>query len=152
MNEIFVSVILPSIFGSLGAAGIAIMYDAEWKRFGYSALAAFISTAIFEVFDLYFKIESHKLFVASLAAAIVLAVYSDVMAHVLKMPATALLIPGVLPLVPGRSLYYATLSAINSSPEALTYAGEAIYIALGVAVGIVFVTFVMRRIIFIKRK
>ena len=50
----------------------------------------------------------------SLVATLVVALLSEVLARVLKAPATIFLIVGIIPLVPGGGLYYTMYYLVNS--------------------------------------
>lgn len=143
-------IIMPVLTGAIGVIGAGIVYNLEFKYFGFTALGAIISGLAYNLITVYV---TDSLFFTSLISAVVLALYCDIISHNIKAPATILLIPGILPLVPGGKLYYATLSLIKNQQEACTgYLRDALNIALGLAVGVVFVTFVMRRIVFVPKR
>ena len=75
--------------------------------------------------------------------AILITIYSEIWARVLKTPATTILMPTVIPLIPGGSLYYAMDAALrHDAPEFILKAQKAI----GLAVGIMIVTSLRRPI------
>lgn len=77
------------------------------------------------------------IFVSCLIASICVSVYAEVLARVLKAPATVFLIPGAIPLIPGRNLYYAMSSAVsNEWSLARMHSVQMIQFALGIAIGI----------------
>ena len=93
-------------------------------------------------------------FTSCFVASAVGALYSQVMARVLRAPATVFLVPAVIPLVPGRALYYTMSNALQGNSVtaeswAATTAAEALAIAFGMvailfAVGVI-VTVIRRR-------
>ena len=61
------------------------------------------------------------------------------------MPTTAFIMPSVISLVPGGSLYYTLLHLINKdSASALTSGTNTLLTAGGIAVGIVIVSVIMK--------
>lgn len=78
---------------------------------------------------------------AAFAATILVTLYAEIMARVLKRPAPSFLLMGLLPLVPGGSIYRAMLHLVNNRrPEATASAFEAFTLAAAMAGGVVFVT------------
>lgn len=77
------------------------------------------------------------IFLATMFAGALTVLYSELMARVRKTPASHYLIVGLIPLVPGGSLYYCMSYAIQGElDKARMYGGEAAQYALGIAVGI----------------
>ena len=75
--------------------------------------------------------------------AILITIYSEIWARVLKTPTTTILMPTVIPLIPGGSLYYAMDAALrHDAPEFILKAQKAI----GLAAGIMIVTSLRRPI------
>ena len=72
--------------------------------------------------------------------AILITIYSEIWARVLKTPATTILMPTVIPLIPGGSLYYAMDAALRHD------APEFILKAVALAAGIMIVTSLRRPI------
>ena len=79
-------------------------------------------------------------FLPPLFAAAFAVSYSELMAKALKTPATLFVIPAIIPLVPGGSLYYAMSCAVHRDmANASLYASRTLETALAVATGISFV-------------
>ena len=73
------------------------------------------------------------------AAAFALS-YSELMAKALKTPATLFVIPAIIPLVPGGSLYYTMSYAVHRDvANARLYGTRTLETALAIAAGISFV-------------
>ena len=83
--------------------------------------------------------------IAAFAASMVVSLCSNVLARVQKAPSTAFLIPGMLPLVPGvsiyRGVYYMTIS---DSAKSSHYLIEALQIAAMLAFGMLIMETVFR--------
>lgn len=88
-----------------------------------------------------------SLLLQNLIPAAVVTFYAEVLARIVKAPATVFLIPSIIPLVPGGRLYY-TMRAIvdGEGNDARVYAMETLVIALGIAVGIVVVSLIFYHI------
>lgn len=77
-----------------------------------------------------------KIFAAFLASLAV-AVFSHVAARVLKAPVTVFLIPGILPLVPGASIYNSVYYIIqDSQTQSSYYLAETLQIAGAIAMAV----------------
>lgn len=87
-------------------------------------------------------------FAACFLAAATGALYSQIMARTMHAPATVFLVPAIIPLVPGRALYYTLSSLLHSRPDLVsgwgtTTALEALAIALGMVVVLIAVSAVV---------
>ena len=92
-------------------------------------------------------------FFSCLIAATVGAIYAQIMARVMRAPAAVFLIPAVIPLVPGRALYYTISSAMHAEPELMSQWGTTAALeALAIALGMVLVILAVGAIKSISRK
>ena len=81
----------------------------------------------------------------TLCAAIVIAVYSEVMARVRRCPVTGYLLVGIFPLVPGGGVYYTMEHAINGEIELfLSTFLHTLGVAGALAVGVLLVSSLVR--------
>ena len=79
------------------------------------------------------------------AAALVISVYSEIMARVHKSPVTLYLICSLLPLVPGGGIYYTMEYCINGNTDAFLQTGlHTMAIAGVLALGILLVSSIVR--------
>lgn len=77
--------------------------------------------------------------------ALVVSLYAEVMARVLKSPATVFIAPCLIPMVPGASLYYTMSHALNNNLAGFLDRGlVTVKIAAALAIGIIVSTVVMR--------
>ncbi len=134
----------------VGVLGYALMFGVGKKHFVFGILSAVLCCIAFEVSMLF----SWGTFVAAMVGSAVTTVYSYIMARVLKLPATFMIVLGILPLVPGARLYYTMLGLVNSDMEMFSVNGQAaLLLAAGIAVGIIAMTALFRPInALIKRK
>ena len=79
----------------------------------------------------------HAEFLSCLAAAAFAVIYAELLARSLKTPATLFVVPAILPLVPGGSLYYTMENAVHGRMEAARAFGtQTLVSALAIAAGI----------------
>lgn len=99
--------IIASFFGSFG---FAIIYNIRGRRVLIPAIGGAVFWAVYLVFLHFVNNEYLGFFVV----AILITIYSEIWARILKTPATTVLMPTVIPLIPGGSLYY----AMDAAPPA----------------------------------
>lgn len=80
---------------------------------------------------------SGRIFISGFAAAAFAAVYSEVLAFTKKAPTTLFVIPAVVPLIPGSTLYYTMSAVVNGRADEVSYYGSlTVQYALSIAAGI----------------
>ena len=90
--------------------------------------------------------------VGVLLSAFVLAVLSEVLARICKMPASIFLVLGIFPLVPGSDLYQMMAYGVQGDfAAAITHGGEAFVSIVLMAVAIAFVPAVFK-VLFSNKK
>lgn len=143
MTEQIIEILIIVISGVVGTLGIVLLFGVEGRKIPWTLLGAAISSAAYEIA---FRMGAGY-FIASLIAAALVASYSDVMAHLLKTPATVIITAGIVPLVPGGMLYYTMLGAVNSDATMFSEKGQGVLlVAAGLAVGVIVVTAISRPI------
>ena len=125
-----VSQLLSAFVGSLGFALIFGMR----KRYLFAAsLGALLGWGVYMLVDVLVG----DVFLPSLAAAAFALTYSEMMAKALKTPATLFVIPAIIPLVPGGSLFYTMSCAVHGDlANARLYGTRTGECALAIAAGI----------------
>ena len=132
------------IMAFLGTVGFALRFHLRKSLILPASIGGFISWGIYLIF---YEVFGYGYFVSALIACVCVAFYSEILARKLKAPANLFLIPGVVPLIPGSSLYYAMSYAVTGEMDiAKTYSLKMIEFALGIAIGIslVVAVFVMK--------
>ena len=137
MIEPIIDFVVLLVASTVGTFGITLLFGIEYKTIPWALLASVIACAAYEIaFAL-----GGGYFISSLIAAGLLAAYSDLFAHILKTPATVMIISGIVPLVPGGMLFYTMLGAVNSDMDMFSRNGRgALLVAAGLAIGIIGVT------------
>ena len=135
--------------GFLGSLGFSILFHIRGKKLLMASLGGLMSWTVFLLLAPLLPSEATRYFFASAAVTI----YAEVFARVMKTPTTTFLVPSLIPLIPGGSLYYTMNYALNEQWTA--FAGKAIYtleLALALALGIIAVTTLNRMVIVISKK
>ncbi len=90
---------------------------------------------------IYFALcEPLGMFVATFFGTVAIAIASRLLAIVRKTPVTLLLIPGMIPLVPGTAIYHTAYNFFVGAEEMFAkYAAETVKLAFAIVLGIVIV-------------
>ena len=117
----------------VGSLGFALIFGMRRRYLFASALGALLGWAVYLLADALLE----SAFLPPLFAAAFAVSYSELMAKALKTPATLFVIPAIIPLVPGGSLYYAMSYAVHRDLEnARIYGTRTGECALAIAAGI----------------
>ncbi|MDE7322138.1 MAG: threonine/serine exporter family protein [Lachnospiraceae bacterium] len=122
---------------AVGTLGYCLIINVKRNKIIYGCLGGMFSTFLYCV-----CVECGlSLLAQNLIPAAVATLYAEVLARIVKAPATVFLIPAIIPLVPGGRLYYTMSAIVDANADgAKLYARETLIIALGIAVGIVIVS------------
>lgn len=132
MNQTVIQ-LLAAFFGGLG---VGLLFGMRPRHLLPAALGGVLAWGVYLGMDALTDIE----FLACLVAAAVAVLYAEVMARLRKTPATLFVIPGIVPLVPGSSLYNTMSYAVRGEVEAArNYGTRTLLCALAIAAGISFV-------------
>lgn len=138
------------ISGTLGAASVCFFFNLRIKRLGWAVLASFV-TLIFYAGVQYAM--PNDTFVPIFTATLFVGILSEIMARVIKTPATVFLVPAIIAFVPGSSLYYAVESAVMGDMNGLgSWSVICVLTLLALAVGICTATVLFRLIAPVKLK
>ena len=126
-----------SFFISLG---FGFLYNLRGKKLIFGALGGALSWTVYLLMDQPGYSEAFRYFVVSFS----LAIYAEVLARMIKTPATTFLIPSLIPLVPGGSLYHTMRYGLNKRWYlCTTQAMYTLKLSLALALGIVAVLSVL---------
>ena len=129
------------IASTIGTMGIILQFGIEKRVMIWALISSVLCCAAYEISAML----GAGFFLSSFVASAVAAAYSDLMAHLVKVPATVMIIPGIVPLVPGGRLYYTMLGAVSEDMSLFSKNGSAaLQIAAGLAIGIIAVTAISR--------
>ena len=123
--------LITSFFGSLG---FSILFNVQKKNLFLCSLGGVFCCGVYLLFYEYFELH---LFLACLAAGATCQIYAEILARLLKAPATIFYIGALIPMIPGGSLYRTMEAAVSADlPLFLRRGYETAYTTLGLAVGI----------------
>lgn len=129
--------VLTIIASFLGSLGFSILYNVRGRRLLIPSIGGAVFWAIYLIFVHFVNNEYLGYFVV----AMLITVYSEIWARILKTPATTVLVPTVIPLIPGSALYYAMDAALREDFAFFIFkAKAAIGLAIALAAGIMVAT------------
>ncbi len=141
--------ILNFIYASIATLAFGIIFNIRGKNLVFASLGGGISWA---VYLLSLKFFSSMIFAYFLAAAIV-TLYSEIMARVLKTPVTTFVICAIIPVVPGGGMYNTMMESVKGNVQtALSMGVQTITIAGAIAVGILFISTIVKIVIINRNK
>ena len=125
--------IIQTMMGMIGSVGFAILFGIMDRKLIGIALGGGAGWAVY----LLCTANGHSMFAGLLVACLFVAAFSEILARVLKAPVILLLVPMLIPEIPGGDLYYAMYDLVqrnfadfgNSANKVLVEAGA---IALGI--------------------
>lgn len=104
------SYIIQILMACLGSLGFAIIFKMKRRHLPAASFGGGATWIVYLVCA-HFNMNT---FITNLVATIFASIYSEVLRRICKTPRTVFVIPAVVPLIPGSSLYY-TMSSIVSS-------------------------------------
>lgn len=120
----------------VGSMGFALVFGMRRRYLFAASLGALLGWGVYLLTEHFL---SNSFLPPLLAAAFALS-YSEIMAKALKTPATLFVVPAIIPLVPGGSLYYTMSYAVHRDmANARVYGTRTLESALAIAAGISFV-------------
>lgn len=121
------------ILAFMGSLGFSILFNIKGRKIWFAALGGLLAWLIYLLGGLWLRGEMAQYFVA----ANIVTFYAEICARIEKTPATTFLTAAIIPLVPGRALYYTMSYAINSRfAEFAEYGSYTVSIAVAIAAGI----------------
>lgn len=130
---------LPCLYAFLSCVAFCIFYNVKMKWIPVTCLGGALGWLVYLLLD--FPSDVPKYFVAT----VVIAVYSEIMARLCKVPATLFLTVAFLPLVPGGGMYYTMEYCMRGETELFMETGlHTLALAGAIAVGIMLVSSLMR--------
>ncbi len=131
------------LMGGLGTLGFNLLFHIRGRKLLLATLGGVISWSVFLALEFILPGEP----IRYLISAATITVYGEVLARMEKTPTTTFLVPSVVPLIPGSSLYYTMNYALNRQWEEFAQKGfYTLELALALAVGIIGVTTAVRLI------
>lgn len=125
----------------IGTLSFAVLLKVPKDLLFYATFGGLISASI----SYFLESTGKNVFIASLFAMAAVAVYSEIIARIRKTPATVILLPSTIPLLPGSTIYYAMQNAVNSNTQNFNYyAAQTAETATGLGLGAVIVAVLVK--------
>lgn len=137
--------IIQVIAAGLGAGGYSILFNIRRDKLLYASAGGSLAWIIYILASQFITTNA---FITNMLAAAFATLYSELLARIKKAPTTVFLIPSIMPMIPGGGLFY-TMSAVISNDTVLfeKYFVTTIETALGISIGIMFMSLIGVRIV-----
>lgn len=135
-----------SFFGTLG---FGFLFNIRGKRLFWAAFGGMLSWTLFLLLGLVVGNEAIRYFIVSICST----GYAEMMARIMKTPASTFSITVLIPLVPGGAMYYTTTYALSGDVD--SFVSRAVYtleLSVALSLGIVLVTAAAKYLSVLKRK
>ena len=144
MNEL-----IQIVAGAVGSLGFGILFNVRGKHLLAATLAGLCSWAIYLLLGYVLPDEAIRYFIVSMLVSL----YCEVMARVLRTPTTTFLITSLIPLIPGGGLYYTMTNAFLGKYDGFMERGvTTLSLAVALALGVIVVTVVTETVSRIRKK
>ncbi len=132
MNEV-----IQTVMGMLGAVGFAILFHVKVNKLWACALGGGLSWVVY----LWVLHRNDDKALGLLASTITVVLLAEILARILKTPTTILLVPMLIPLIPGGDLYYTTSYLVRGMKQECAESLNLVVREAGaIAFGIILVT------------
>ena len=120
----------------VASIGYGIMFNVKKNKIPFIAIGGLLVTGVYVIFTYYVHIGSTCFFPVLLAVATG-ASYAEILARIIKAPAITVMLPSIIVLVPGASLFFTMHKLIEFSGEFQAYLTTTLLASLGIALGMV---------------
>ncbi len=125
------------LMAALGSVGFAVLFNVRSKKLILFFFCGALDWAVYLACVHW----GASLFVAQMFATMTAALIAEVFARLIHVPVLILLVPMLIPLVPGKDLYYTMYRLIQGDNSAfLFHAQQAVIAAGAIVMGIISVT------------
>lgn len=132
----------------IGTVGFSVFFTVKKSRIWILGAGGALIWAVF----LAVNYSTGNEVVGLLSASATASVIAEIMARVLKSPATVLLLPMLIPLIPGGNLYYTMFHMVQGNTEEFkSYLQLVLSEAASIAIGIILVSSAVQIVFKIKK-
>ena len=122
------------ITGTVGTLGFSMLFNVRGRRLVFATVAGLISWSIYILFNRL----THSEVLSYFISAALITVYCEVMARVIKTPTSTFIVPSLIPLIPGASLYRTMCTAFVGDTAGVTdMAVYTLKLAAALALGVI---------------
>ena len=125
--------VIQIIMSFLGSLGFALIFNLRKKHLicasigGIACWASYLVTCMI----------ADGVYVPTVVASAVAALYAELFARILKVPATVIFVSAIVPLIPGSSLFYTMSSVVSGDMTEFGVVGSrTLFYVLGITSGI----------------
>ena len=141
--------LMQMVMGCIGAVGFAVLFNVSRDKLLYIVSASALSWMGYAVCMLY----GTGVFWAFFCGTAVAALISEILARVVQAPVLMLLVPILIPLIPGGDLYHMMSNLVRGNdPEVLRYGRLLLVEAGAIALGIICVASFMSILTSLRRR
>lgn len=141
--------ILQIAMSFVGALGFALFFNVSAKHIPAASIGGLLTWLIYWICNQWFG----GIFLPCLVASTFAAIYAEAIARACKVPTSVFFIIAVIPLVPGRGLFYTMSGAVRGDWSACgEFAIATLQFAAGIALGICLVTAAVQTWKYVKRR
>lgn len=129
--------VIQVLMAGIGTLGFTLYFRINKKHIIAATIGGLLAWAIY----LIAYAMTGSIFLGNMIAAMIVCIWSELMARILKAPANIFMIPGIIPLLPGGTLYYTMNAMLQRNENLFIQKGiETIMITVGIVAGIVAVS------------
>lgn len=126
-------ILIQLITAGSGTLGFAMVYKTSPKKLPVAILGGMLTYAMYELVCLL----GGGIMAAAFCSALVMAIFSEVFARIMKAPAILFLFACLIPIVPGNALYNTMYNLLSYNEEKLLHNAKiTLETVLGIAVGL----------------
>lgn len=141
------AILLQLLWAFLATLGFAVLFRAPVRDLPLAAFAGSLAWGSYLAARMATGSESLSFFIAS----IVVGLFAESMAAMLKRPATLFIISAIIPLVPGAGMYRTMFEAVSGNPQASAAAGFQTLTLAGAIAGGLAVAASIARILWLRK-
>lgn len=132
--------LMQMVMGCIGAVGFAVLFNVRVNKLWFIAAASALSWLGYSVCML----AGTGVFWAFFCGTVVAALISEILARIVKVPVLMLLVPILIPLIPGGDLYHMMSYLVRGQEEAMLESARLLLLEAGaIALGIICAASVM---------
>ncbi|EKX81153.1 hypothetical protein CFSAN001628_002162 [Clostridium botulinum CFSAN001628] len=132
--------IIQVLMAGVGTLGFTLFFSVAKKHVPAATFGGLLSWTIYLVI---YHITG-SIFLGNMIASMIVCLWSELMARKLKAPTNIFMIPGIIPLLPGGTLYYTMEAMLQRNKKVFVQKGlETVMITVGIVAGIVAVSVIL---------
>lgn len=125
------------IMAIVGAVGFSLVFNIHGHKLFITAAGGALTWGVYLLIDGL----GGNVFISCLAATCASMLFAEVMARVAKTPVIILLVPMLIPMIPGGDLYYMMANLVMDQPTLVRAYGQQLVMEIGaIAFGIILVS------------